>query len=221
MSRWFVSGTGTGVGKTFVTRGLARALARRDVKVVAVKPLETGCTPDPLDALALARAGGRPEAALAPGLYRARLPLAPWAATLEGEPAPDLDAIVGAIEALASGADVTLIEGAGGVRVPLDAERDVLDLVARLDARLVMVSTDRLGVLSHVLTAYESAVARGVDVAAVVLTQGGEDPSSRTNARILAARLPCPIATFPRVEHDDDDMLADHAGSVLAALGLA
>lgn len=217
MTRLFISGTGTGVGKTWVTRGLARALVRRGVAVVALKPIETGCDPDPADALALARASGDVEAAHAPGLYRVRPPLAPWAATLEGEPALDLEALITAVGALTRGAEVALIEGAGGVRVPLDAERDVLDLVSALGATLLLVASDRLGVLSHVLTAYEAALARGLPVAAVVLTQPGDDPSVRTNARILAARLPCPIVPFQRTD-DDDDALAAAAEPLVEAL---
>jgi dethiobiotin synthetase len=64
----FISGTGTGVGKTWVTRGLARALVRDGVDAVAIKPIETGCDPAPADAVALARACRRPELASAPGL---------------------------------------------------------------------------------------------------------------------------------------------------------
>jgi len=85
----FVGGTGTGVGKTYVARALARALSREAGRAVAaLKPLETGCDPDPLDALALAGACGRPELAHHRGLYRVPPPLAPYAATLGGLPAP-------------------------------------------------------------------------------------------------------------------------------------
>ncbi|MDD9934512.1 MAG: dethiobiotin synthase, partial [Myxococcales bacterium] len=77
---WFVTGVGTGVGKTYISRGLTRALADSGRSVAAIKPLETGVAPDPLDARALARACGRPELATAPGLYRVAPPLAPHAA---------------------------------------------------------------------------------------------------------------------------------------------
>jgi dethiobiotin synthetase len=219
VTRFFVSGTGTGVGKTWVTRGLARALRRRGRSVVALKPLETGCDPLAVDARALAVACGRPELAALPGLYRARLPLAPWAASLEGEPPPELRPLAAAVDACARAAEIALIEGAGGVRVPIDAELEALDLVPRLGARLVLVARDQLGVLSHTLTAYECAVARGIDIAVVVLTCGGDDLSSRTNARILEAKLSCPVVCFPRAA-DDDDALADAAEPVLRALGL-
>src|SRR5690606_7338606 len=105
----FISGTGTGVGKTWVTRGLARALVRDGVNAIAIKPIETGCQPEPADAVAIARACGRPELAHAPGLYRARRPLAPWAATLEGEAPASLAAIAEATRALCAGAQIALI----------------------------------------------------------------------------------------------------------------
>ncbi len=220
MTTIFIGGTGTGVGKTWVSRGIARALSRRRADVVALKPLETGCDPDPQDAIALATACGRPELARAPGLYRARLPLAPWAATLEGEPPPDVSAIVESCRAWLEPARVGLVEGAGGLLVPIDEQRDMLDLARALDAAVVLVARDALGVLSDVLSSHALASARGARVAAVVLTRFGDpDPSQRTNRRILAARLPCPMVSF-ETRAGDDDCLADAAAPVLRALGL-
>lgn len=214
--RLFVSGTGTGVGKTWLTRGLARALGRTGADVVALKPVETGCDPEPRDAIALARACGRAEVATAEGFYRARAALAPLAASMEGARAPDLDAIVA--RTLALEATITLIEGAGGVLVPLDEEHDMLDLARALDARIVLVARDELGVLSHVLTAALAARSRALELAAVVLTRAGDvDASTRTNAAILAARLSCPLFSFSCAA-DDDDALADAALPIARAL---
>jgi len=216
----FISGTGTGVGKTWVTRGLARALVRDAVNAVAIKPIETGCDSDPADAVAIATACRRPELASAPGLYRARAPLAPWAATLEGEPPASLASIVTATRALLSSAEIALVEGAGGLLVPLDATSDMADLALALDAELVLVGEDRLGVLSHVLTAAAAARARSLAVRAVILSRhAGADASRPTNARILAERLGCPVVPFPPAP-DDDDALADAASEALAALRL-
>ena len=139
----FISGTGTGVGKTWVTRGLARALVRDGVHAIAIKPIETGCDPEPADAFALATACRRPELASATGLYRARAPLAPWAATLGVEPAASLPTIVTATRALYASAEIALVEGAGGLLVPLDATSDMADLAFALDAELVLVGEDR------------------------------------------------------------------------------
>lgn len=215
----FITGTGTGVGKTWVTRGLARALSRAGSRVTAIKPVETGCDPDPQDAIALARACARPELAHALGLHRGRAPLAPWAATLEGEPALDFHRVAQSTRALCQDAELALVEGAGGLLVPLDADHDAADLALAVGAELLIVAEDRLGVLSHVLTAAEAARARNLNVRAFVLTRVQPDPSQRTNARILTERLSSPIAIFPPAP-DEDDALADAAADVLRALGL-
>lgn len=217
MNGLFITGTGTGVGKTWLTRGLAAALHRRGVSVAAIKPLETGCDPDPADALELARACGREELARAPGLYRARPPLAPYAATLEGEPPVDLDAVLAATRDLA--ADVTLVEGAGGLLVPLDAEHTLAELAAALALPLVIVARDGLGVLSATLTTAECAARRGLVLRAVVLSPPNDphDASPATNARILQERLDCPVLRYAPAR-DDDAVLADAAERLLAVL---
>jgi len=212
----FVSGTGTGVGKTFVTRALARALgsqARRTV--AALKPLETGCDPDPLDALALARACHRPELARHRGFYRVAPPLAPYAATLAGLPAPpDPEQMAVTCRHVAASSDVLLVEGAGGVLVPWDGTRDLADFAALLGLPVLLVAQDTLGVLSHTLTAAESLRLRAVPLAGVVLTPApgdADDPSRASNLRILAERLdPSWVVSFPSCP-DDDDRLADAA----------
>jgi dethiobiotin synthetase len=210
----FISATATDAGKTFLTRGLARSAARAGRRVAALKPVETGVAPDPRDALALARAAGRPELACADGLYRAALPLAPYAVSLEAkEPGPDLARLISRVRELADGSDLLLVEGAGGLLVPIDRERTMADLALGLELPLLLVAADQLGVLSSVLTCVESAQARGLRVAAVILAQhaaASDDPSPRTNRRILQERLHCPVLTFPRCA-DDDDALADAA----------
>jgi dethiobiotin synthetase len=216
MSRYFVTGTGTGIGKTFVTRALARAGARRAMRVAALKPLETGCNPQPADAFALERAALRSDLARAPGLYRAPLPLAPYAATLAGTPPPPpLSELASTIEEHVRDADLALVEGAGGLLVPYDAERTLADLALALAYPLILIAPDGLGVLSHTLTAYEAAERRGLAVAAVILTRHNLDPkdkSAGTNQRILAERIDAPVRSFPRCD-DDDEALANAADS--------
>lgn len=221
MRRLFVTGTGTGVGKTWLTRGLSAALVARGVDVVALKPVETGCDPTAADARALADACGHPELADAAGLYRARLPLAPLAATMEGEAPPDLARIVDACRALL-GEGVGLVEGAGGILVPLDATHTMADLAGSLALPLVLVARDGLGVLSHTLTALEAARGRHLEVAAIVLSRGHsrasvEDPSCRTNQAILASRVGCPVLVFEACAEDELGRAAD---PLLAPLGL-
>ncbi|MDD9934221.1 MAG: dethiobiotin synthase, partial [Myxococcales bacterium] len=142
--------------------------------------------------------------------------------TLEGAaPPPDPGLLAHRVRELSSGADRLIVEGAGGLLVPLDARRTIADLARALALPLLIVAPDRLGVLSDVLTCVESATARGLTVAAVILSQhqhGPDDPSRRTNRRILQRRLPSPVLTFPSCL-DDDSALADaarHCGLLVA-----
>jgi dethiobiotin synthetase len=222
----FVSATGTSSGKTFLSRGLTRALSAAGQNVAALKPLETGVPldpltllPAPLDALALARACRRPHLASLPGLYRAAAPLSPYAASLlTGEPTPDLDALTAVLEQAAGPDTFLLVEGAGGLLVPLDRRQTVADLALRLRLPLLLAARDELGVLSSVLTSVEAATHRGLSLTAVVLTppsQAAPEPGLALNARILRERLPCPIFAMP-FARDDDDALA----SAVRACGL-
>src|SRR5690606_16359765 len=135
-----ISATGTGVGKTYVTRALAAALRLAGRRVAALKPIETGFTElEASDAYQLARACGRPELAEYPGFYRAKTPLSPYAVALEGEmPSPTVRALVDAIHQAARGAELTLIEGAGGLLVPLDRRQTIADLVAALGLPMLL-----------------------------------------------------------------------------------
>jgi dethiobiotin synthetase len=211
---FFVSAPSTNSGKTFVIRGLARAIARAGGSLVALKPIETGVSPEPSDAIAIARACGRPPLAHAQGLFRAALPLAPYAVSLEtGEPVPDLVSLAARVRELATGEDVLLVEGAGGLLVPLTATASIADLARALSLPLLLVAQDRLGVLSSVLTCAESAERHQLVLGAVVLVERGTtdtDLSPQTNRRILQERLSVPVFAFPHCR-DDDDALADAA----------
>jgi dethiobiotin synthetase len=223
MNGLFITATGTGVGKTFVTRGLARGLLLRHQPVAAIKPLETGCDPDPADALALARACRRPELAHAPGLYRVAPPLAPYAATLAGCRAPPTPgALASTVASLAAPPTVALVEGAGGLLVPLDDRRTMADLALALGLPVLLVADDRLGVLSHTLTAVEAARHRDLPLAGVILTRTAavpDDASTAFNTRILTERLaPLPVLPFPHCDDDDDALAAAAEQAGLLAL---
>lgn len=211
----FISGTGTGVGKTYVTRALARSLSQQGERLAALKPVETGFTQlVGSDAQALAEACGRPELASHRDFFRAALPLAPRSVALEGlPPCPPLATLVSAVQDAAADSELTLVEGAGGLLVPLDARHTILDFVHALGLPLLLVAPDQLGVLSNVLMSFDVAERRGVRVLGVVLTAHPDpttDPSTRTNRRVLLERLPVPVIGFPRLP-DDLDALADAA----------
>lgn len=202
----FITATGTGVGKTWVSSALAAACVQRGKQVAAIKPIETGVDPDPLDAIELERACGGHGLARAEGLYRAVPPLAPYAVEKRGGPAlGPLGAMAERVRALAAGADFTIVEGAGGVLVPLDRDHTIADLVAQLDLPTVVVARNALGVLSFTLTAVEALRTRGISVNAIVLNNVDRDErgdlSRTSNAEVLADLLPTiPVVRVPRVQ---------------------
>lgn len=203
MRGYFITGTGTGIGKTTFTCALSRALLRLGKRVISLKPIETGVHQQPLDALHLAEACGHPPLAVDPRWYRARAPLSPYAAHLEGEPLPHPPTIIDAVRQHgANDETLVLVEGAGGLLVPLTRDTTIADFALALALPLLLVAPDRLGVLSDVLTTHEAAVQRGLAIDAVVLhrmPQDRNDPSQRTNARVLEERLALPVLHSPDI----------------------
>ncbi len=176
----FVTGAGTGVGKTHVSAGLVGAWRSVGRAVVALKPVLSGFDPaDPdHDAARLARAAGLDPAdaaildRMAP--FRFAAPLSPdMAARREGRTIP-FDALVAhgrdAIASAPPGA-VVLIEGVGGAMVPLDDSHTVRDWIAALGIPAVLVGGTYLGAISHVLTAAACLATAGVTRAAIVLSE--------------------------------------------------
>jgi dethiobiotin synthetase len=212
----FITATGTGVGKTWL------ASAQRGKRIAAIKPIETGVDPDPIDALQLARACRNESLASAPGLYRAKEPLAPYAIEKRGGPSVgSLRVLAKRIRELAKDADYAIIEGVGGVLVPLDREHTIADLAALLDLQTIVVARNALGVLSYTLTALEALRKRNVSVRAIVLNhveRSHKDDLSRTsNADVLADYFPrIPIVRVPRVQ--DPGGMIDAASQLLDVL---
>jgi dethiobiotin synthetase len=189
---YFVTGTDTGVGKTYVATALltrARAIGRT---TAALKPAETGCTPDargdliPADGLRLRAAAGAEHLSIDQIVpHRYATPVAPAvAARLEGRPF-SLERTLAAARHLA-GADVFLVEGAGGLLVPFSDDLLAADLAAALAMPLLIVARAALGTINHALLTVFEARRRGLTVAAVVLNplphDDRDDPSVPLNA---------------------------------------
>ncbi len=210
MKGTFITATGTGVGKTWLCSALASVCVQRGKRVAAIKPIETGADPEPRDALALARACNDLALATADGLYRAKEPLAPYAIEKRGGPkVGSLRTMSKRIRELARDADYTIVEGVGGVLVPLDREHTIADLAALLDLQTVLVARNALGVLSYTLTAVEALRKRNVSLRAIVLNHverdHRQDLSRASNADVLSDYLPrIPILRAPRVKSPDD-----------------
>jgi dethiobiotin synthetase len=183
----FVTGTDTGVGKTRVACALLRALAARGMDVGAMKPVETGVGPaGPLDAQALRAASGAEDPLEDVCPQRFALAAAP-AVAAEREARPvDREAIRRAFARQRQRHTWLLVEGAGGLLVPLDAKDTMADLAAELALPLLVVARGALGTINHTLLTLEAAERRGLDVAGVVISHGS-GPLSDADAQNLAA----------------------------------
>jgi dethiobiotin synthase len=181
----FITGTGTGVGKTIVTAAILRAARAAGIDAMPFKPVQTGAVDGPYGLRApdvefcLAAAGLRPkpdEAALmAPLLYKPAC--SPHlAGRIEGRPA-DLDTIRSCAETLLARHDAVIVEGAGGVMVPLNDSATMLDLMAALGLPVLVVAINGLGTINHTLLTLAALRQAKLDVSGVVLNQ--PDPPAR------------------------------------------
>ena len=222
-----VTGTDTDVGKTVIAAGLTAALRRRQVKAVYFKPIQSGCPEEegrllPTDA-ALARelAGlNEPLELLTP--ITLRLPLAPGvAAAREGRPV-DLGRIAAAIRELAGRYDFLVVEGAGGLYVPLTAANFlVLDLGRWLKLPLLVVARAGLGAINHTALTVAAARQHGLEVAGIILNRYPESPDlvEQTNPPVIESLTASPI--LARVPEVGDLKEAAGREALLAALAEA
>ena len=189
MSVLFITGTDTGVGKTFVACALATALRARGRRVAVLKPVETGVEREPEDALRLREAADDDATLDDICPYRLRAPLAPAvAARLEGTTI-DVERIATLITRRAATADVLLVEGAGGLCVPLTTHTTYCELAARLGLPLLIVAANRLGTVNHCALTTRVAAAAGLSIRGFVLSHPTPttDLSADTNAATIAA----------------------------------
>lgn len=199
----FVTATGTDLGKTYLTAALVRHWRRAGLDPLALKPVQSGfeqADAATSDAGRLLAAMGRPLADLgrvAP--WRLAAPLSPdMAAAREGR-AVDLDALVAFCRAaLEQAPGPVLVEGVGGVMVPLNERATVLDWITALGLPVILVAGNYLGTLSHTLTALAVLEGRGARVAAVVVNERQPGPvAAAETAASLRRHHAGPILTLP------------------------
>jgi dethiobiotin synthetase len=200
----FVTGTDTGVGKTTVTCALAAALVARGTSVGVAKPIETGWPSDPegvalTDAARLKYFSSFPQSLEDVTPYRLRDPLAPMVAARREGRTIDLDGLDRSIRRLRRTYATVLIEGAGGLLVPVADKITFADLAARWGAPLLVVVGNRLGALNHAALTFRSAASRGLRIAGYVVNalSPDADVASATNVETLRELLGPPIGVFP------------------------
>jgi dethiobiotin synthetase len=207
MTAFFVTGSGTDIGKTYVCAGLLRLWRARGLSPTAFKPAVSGFDDDAAadsDPAALLAALGLPAdpasiEAIAP--FRLRAPLSlDQAAAMEGR-CLTLDVLTQACRAARAKAyGPLLIEGAGGVMSPLNDSETMLDLVRQVGAPVLFVTGSYLGALSHALTGLASLAAGGATVQAVVVNESveGSVGLEETVASLRRHYAAAPVAALPR-----------------------
>ncbi len=213
----FVTGTDTGAGKTVLAAAIAAALHASGVRVAAFKPVVTGIDePDgtwPADHELLAAAtGARPQDVCPRTFGPAVSPH--LAAELAGVELVLRD-LADAARATGADADVLVVEGVGGLLVPLSASCDVRDLAVALGLPLVVAARPGLGTINHTLLTLAAARAAGLEVRAVVLTPWPADPSvmQRSNRATIAHRGSVAVHTLAVVAPAVEDLA--RAGAAL------
>ena len=202
----FVTATGTGIGKTLVTASLAYQARMQGKSVQAMKPVVTGLTAETQaesDPAILLAALGKPlndETLAAVSPFRFAAPLAPaMAAAREGKRL-NFEALVAASRPGPEHPDIVLIEGIGGLMVPLARGVTVLDWIVQLRYPVILVAGSYLGAISHTLTATEVLRTRRVHVAGVVVSETADSAVDLLpTVRAIGDFVDAPVFPLPRV----------------------
>lgn len=209
----FITGTDTGVGKTVLAGAVLASLRARGERVRALKPVITGlCDPTdpdwPHDHQLLAQAAGCDAQEVM--LVGYQPPVSPHlAAQLSGRPLV-LGDLISAIESAVRVGEFAVVEGVGGLLVPLSEEHSVRDLALGLGLPMVIAARPGLGTINHTLLTLEAARAAGLDVAGVVLTPwpAAPDTIQRSNRETIARLGAVEVAGLPHVARGDPALLA-------------
>jgi dethiobiotin synthetase len=215
----FVTGTDTGVGKTILAAAIVAAVRARGVAVRALKPVITGLE-EPArpgsthDHELLALVAGSTPAEVATITFGP--PVSPHlAARLAGRPI-DPARLLSAIRAAARDAEMLVVEGVGGLLVPISEDYSVRDLARDAGLPLVIAARPQLGTINHTLLTLEAARAAALEVAGVVLTPWPRAPSAveLSNRETIARLGEVPVSTLPYISETTPELLSA-AGELL------
>lgn len=213
---YFITGTDTGVGKTLIAVGLARAAVARGARTGIMKPVAAGCVMsaegwmnEDVVALRAAANVALPLSVVNP--YAFEPAIAPHIAAAQAGVCIDLDVIDMAYRQIAAQSEVVIVEGAGGFRIPLNESQDSADLAVRLGLPVVLVVGMRLGCLNHALLTTEAIVRRGLVLAGwVANTIDSEMTAFDENLATLTARIAAPcLGVVPHLAGPDSFPIAE------------
>jgi dethiobiotin synthetase len=208
----FITATGTDVGKTYVAASLIGHFRQMGRAVEAIKPVVSGFDPAQMassDPGVLLRALGAPVTAdsierISP--WRFRAPLSPdLAARREGRSIDVDDVIAYCRSVIEQRRDLLLIEGVGGIMVPLDGERTILDVMMALQLPLILVTGSYLGAISHTLTALDSLYRRDMNVLSIIVSETAGSGVTLDDTVAAISRFADPVIGLPRKKAQGGD----------------
>jgi dethiobiotin synthetase len=205
------------VGKTFVSAGIACALRARGIGVGVMKPAETGCRSRdgkllPEDAMTLMRSAEATDPLDLVNPYRFRAPLAPMVAAQQEGRTIEIGKIREAFRVLTKKHEFLIIEGAGGIMVPLTSRTSYLDLAVEMRLPVLIIARPDLGTINHTLLTITALRAKKVNIAGIVFNHsrdGRQGPAERTNPAVIERLSGVPVLGQVRYGQEDFDSLAD------------
>lgn len=223
---YFITGTDTGVGKTFVTALVASAFKSMGMNAGVMKPVETGCKRRnnrlvPADTLLLKQAASSPTSLNLICPYAFNAPLSPHIASrLEGK-SIELRTIKKSFDKIQKQNNMTLVEGAGGIMTALTQKKTMVDLAAYLGLPLIIVAPNRLGAVNHVLLSIEAARKRGLRIEGIILNRPDvrRDSSQKYNKESIESISGVKVlAEFPYAPKKQGSLLEKAALEIIEAL---
>lgn len=222
---FFIAGTDTDVGKTQIAAGLLLAAKNSGFTTAALKPVAAGCeaTPEGLrnsDALLLQSVITEALVYEQINPYAFAAPIAPHIAALQEKRSLSVDRLTGFCRGVLPQAQFTLIEGAGGWRVPINARETLADLAKQLQLPVILVVGMRLGCINHALLTAEAIQCDGLPLAGWVANC--IDPNMAVldeNIQSLMARIPAPLlGVVPYLNDCNSESIASHLEPAIAQL---
>jgi dethiobiotin synthetase len=214
---FFITGTDTGVGKTIISGAIIKALQYLGVRACGMKPVETGCGREgdvliPYDGMFLKQIAQMEESIAVVTPCRFESPLAPLIASEMDGIQLSLHDITSNFIKLRYNYNAIVVEGIGGLLVPLRKDYFVSDLAKEMDLPLIIVARPGLGTINHIMLTVRQADASGLQVAGIILNHNRPPENSlaeETNPKLLAQVCPVPlIGVFPYLKSTDEDEIA-------------
>jgi len=214
---FFIAGTDTGVGKTIMAGAMIKALSFLGHRVGAMKPVESGCGREggllvPFDGMFLKQTAhmDEPVTLVTPCCFES--PLAPLAASEIDKKEVDIPEIRRAFKGLSAKYRAMILEGIGGLMVPVKKDYYVVDMAKEFGLPLLLVARPGLGTVNHTMLSIRCALDEGLEVAGVVINYSKppqESLAEKTNPKLLAQICPVPIiGIFPYLSILDEDSIA-------------